>query len=121
MPVGLCADGLPLVLVPPFPVLQEAGRDAVRLALQGDPGAIGYFRATDASPCYFCVLMAGRGTVYKSKRTAAFGAHPHCYCQAVPIFSRRYQLPATNDRFARMRRDFWGGSLADWRTYYGNT
>ncbi|MFJ7909032.1 hypothetical protein [Kitasatospora sp. NPDC096204] len=99
-------------------LVQDAGRDAVHLALQDDPGAIGYFRATDASPCYFCALMAGRGAVYKSKRTAAFGAHPHCHCQAVPIFSRRYRLATENDRFARMWREFGGGSLADWRTYY---
>ncbi|MFI9786824.1 hypothetical protein ACIHEI_25465 [Kitasatospora sp. NPDC051984] len=63
--------------------------------------------------------MAARGAVYKSKRTAAFGAHRHCHCQAVPIFSRRYQLPAENRKFDRMLRDFGGGSLADWRIFYG--
>ncbi|MFJ7275314.1 hypothetical protein [Kitasatospora sp. NPDC098663] len=102
-------------------LVQDAGRDAIHAALQDDPGAIGYYRKTDASPCYFCALMAGRGAVYKSKRTAAFGAHPHCHCQAVPIFSRRYQLPAENGKFSRMWRDFGGGSLADWRTYYSTT
>ncbi|MER7705458.1 hypothetical protein ABTX81_21520 [Kitasatospora sp. NPDC097605] len=102
-------------------LVQDGGRDAVHIALQDDPGAIGYYRKTDDSPCYFCALMAGRGAVYKSKRTAAFGAHPHCHCQAVPIFSRRYQLPAENDKFTRMWRDFGGGSLADWRTYYRTT
>ncbi|MFJ6622328.1 hypothetical protein ACIQOW_32700 [Kitasatospora sp. NPDC091335] len=102
-------------------LVQDAGRDAIHSALQDDPGAIGYYRKTDASPCYFCALMAGRGAIYKSKRTAAFGAHPYCHCQAVPIFSRRYQLPAANDRFSRMWRDFGGGSLADWRTYYSKT
>ncbi|WP_051742948.1 hypothetical protein [Kitasatospora sp. MBT66] len=102
-------------------LVQDGGRDAIHAALQDDPGAIGYYRATDASPCYFCALMAGRGAVYKSKRTAAFGAHPHCHCQAVPIFSRRYQLPAENGKYSRMWRDFGGGSLADWRTYYSTT
>ncbi|WP_406111259.1 hypothetical protein [Kitasatospora purpeofusca] len=102
-------------------LVQDGGRDAIHTALQDDPGAIGYYRATDASPCYFCALMAGRGAVYKTRATAAFGAHPHCHCQAVPIFSRRYQLPAANDKFARMWRDFGGGSLADWRTHYRTT
>ncbi|MGW2539386.1 VG15 protein [Kitasatospora sp. NPDC001574] len=102
-------------------LVQDAGRDAIHAAIQGDPGAIGYYRKTDASPCCFCALMAGRGAVYKSERTAAFGPHPNCHCQPIPIFSRRYQLPAENDRFARMWRDFGGGSLADWRTYYSNT
>ncbi|WP_344339083.1 hypothetical protein [Kitasatospora putterlickiae] len=102
-------------------LVQDGGRDMIHNALQDDPGAIGYYRATDASPCYFCALMAGRGAVYKSKRTAAFGAHPHCHCQAVPIFSRRYQLPAENTQFARMWKRFGGGSLADWRTYYSMT
>ncbi|WP_051742902.1 hypothetical protein [Kitasatospora sp. MBT66] len=102
-------------------LVQDGGRDMIHTALQDDPGAIGYFRVTDAGPCYFCALMAGRGAVYKSKRTAAFGAHPHCHCQAVPIFSRRYQLPAENGTFSRMWSDFGGGSLADWRTYYGKT
>ncbi|WP_159400756.1 hypothetical protein [Streptomyces sp. XY431] len=102
-------------------LVQDGGRDAIHAALQDDPGAIGYFRVTDASPCYFCALMAGRGAVYKSRRTAAFGAHPHCHCQAAPIFSRRYQLPSENTKFSRMWRDFGGGSLADWRTYYSTT
>ncbi|MFI2609668.1 hypothetical protein [Kitasatospora sp. NPDC018619] len=102
-------------------LVQDGGRDAIHAALQDDPGAIGYYRKTDSSPCYFCALMASRGAVYKSKRTAAFGAHPHCHCQAVPIFSRRYQLPAENGRFASMWRRFGGGSLADWRTYYSKT
>ncbi|MFD9687899.1 hypothetical protein ACFWXO_19320 [Kitasatospora sp. NPDC059088] len=101
-------------------LVQDGGRDAIHTALQDDPGAIGYFRKTDASPCYFCALMAGRGAIYKSKRTAAFGAHPHCHCQPIPIFSRRYQLPIENGRFSRMWRDFGGGSLADWRTYYSD-
>ncbi|MFF4815079.1 hypothetical protein ACFY2K_10880 [Kitasatospora sp. NPDC001309] len=102
-------------------LVQDGGRDMIHNALQDDPGAIGYYRKTDTSPCYFCALMAGRGAVYKSKRTAAFGAHPHCHCQAVPIFARRYQLPSENSRFSRMWRDFGGGSLADWRTYYSKT
>ncbi|MFD0400154.1 hypothetical protein ACFVHI_18990 [Kitasatospora sp. NPDC127121] len=102
-------------------LVQDGGRDVIHTALQDDPGALGYYRKTDSSPCHFCALMASRGAVYKSKRTAAFGAHPHCHCQAVPIFSRRYQLPAENGRFSRMWRDFGGGSLADWRTYYSKT
>ncbi|MFB7947041.1 hypothetical protein ACFC6L_19235 [Kitasatospora phosalacinea] len=102
-------------------LVQDGGRDMIHNALQDDPGAIGYYRKTDASPCYFCALMASRGAVYKSRSTAAFGAHPHCHCQAVPIFSRRYQLPSENDTFARMWREFGGGSLADWRTYYRKT
>ncbi|WP_158844782.1 hypothetical protein [Streptomyces sp. NRRL WC-3742] len=102
-------------------LVQDAGRTMIHTALQDDPGAIGYYRKTDSSPCYFCALMAARGAVYKSKRTAAFGAHPHCHCQAVPIFSRRYRLPAENEMFARMWREFGGGSLADWRTHYTKT
>ncbi|WP_406087408.1 hypothetical protein [Kitasatospora purpeofusca] len=102
-------------------LVQDGGRDAIHAALQDDPGALGYYRKTDASPCYFCALMASRGAVYKSRRTAAFGPHPHCHCQVVPIFSRRYQLPAENDAFARMWKRFGGGSLADWRTYYSTT
>ncbi|MFJ5233968.1 hypothetical protein ACIQBJ_29205 [Kitasatospora sp. NPDC088391] len=102
-------------------LVQDGGRNMIHNALQDDPGALGYYRKTDASPCYFCALMASRGAVYKSRSTAAFGAHPHCHCQAVPIFSRRYQLPAENDRYARMWREFGGGSLADWRTYYRKT
>lgn len=102
-------------------IVQDGGRDMINNALQDDPGAIGYYRVTEGSPCYFCALMAARGAVYKSKRTAAFGAHPHCHCQAVPIFSRRYQLPDANAKFAGMWREFGGGSLADWRTHYTKT
>ncbi|MFF2619837.1 hypothetical protein [Kitasatospora sp. NPDC058046] len=101
-------------------VVQDGGRNTVHAALHNDPGAIGYYRKTGSSPCYFCALMASRGAVYKSRGTAAFGPHSRCHCQVVPIFSRRYQLPAENTKYARMWHDFGGGSLADWRTYYAS-
>ncbi|GGQ68023.1 hypothetical protein GCM10010195_24620 [Kitasatospora griseola] len=60
--------------------------------------------------------LAARGAG-AAPTTLGSRAHPHC--QAVPIFSRRYRLPDENAKFARMWQVFGGGSLADWRTYYG--
>lgn len=48
-----------------------------------DPEAAGWQRVTRGKTCGFCVMLAGRGAVYK-KDTADFAAHGHCDCAAVP-------------------------------------
>lgn len=46
---------------------------------------------TGADNCYFCVMLASRGAVYRSRRAALSDEylrtyHDHCDCMAVPIF-----------------------------------
>lgn len=66
----------------------DVGRQTVQQAVRQDPEALGWARVTDAHPCAFCAMLAGRGPVYRSEKTAAFQAHNHCACVAAPVFSR---------------------------------
>ena len=51
---------------------------------------VGYQRVTSGSPCAFCAMLASRGAVYKSERTAGEGNayHDSCACTAAPLYSR---------------------------------
>lgn len=63
----------------------NAGRDTLILSTAADKRARGWRRITDANPCSFCSMLAGRGAVY-SADTADFQAHDHCGCTAEPTF-----------------------------------
>ena len=63
----------------------NAGRDTLILSTASDKRARGWRRITDANPCSFCSMLAGRGAVY-SAETADFQAHDHCGCSAEPTF-----------------------------------
>jgi hypothetical protein len=65
----------------------DVGRQTVQQAVLDDFEALGWARVTDAKPCAFCALLASRGPVYKSERTAAFQAHNHCACMPAAVFS----------------------------------
>lgn len=67
-------------------LVMDAARDTVIGNVRRDPKAVGWARVTEASPCSFCAMLATRGAVYKSQRTADFKSHDHCRCQATPTF-----------------------------------
>lgn len=66
----------------------NGGREVTRRAMLEDPAAWGWARVTDADPCEFCRMLAERGPVYKSARSAgAFRQwHDGCACQVVVVF-----------------------------------
>ncbi|MEV6830697.1 hypothetical protein [Amycolatopsis sp. NPDC051102] len=84
-----------------------AGRDVVDNALRADPAARGWLRVTAADPCWFCAMLASRGAVYLSQRSASTRGgtdepyHDGCGCQAEPVF-RTAVLPETSQRFAAL-------------------
>jgi len=66
----------------------NAGRTTVFGSVVVDPAALGWARITDADPCDFCKMLAGRGLVYKTERSAG-GLnrwHDGCACAVVPLF-----------------------------------
>jgi len=63
-------------------VLQPA-RDTVVQSVAADPKATGWHRQTAPGACNFCVMLAGRGGVYRKESSASFAAHGHCHCVAV--------------------------------------
>lgn len=63
-------------------VLANAKRDRKK--------GVRFARVTSArSTCAFCLMLAGRGAVYHSRKTAGElnRFHPHCSCKIVPSFS----------------------------------
>lgn len=61
----------------------QPGRDTVAVSAVEDPVASGWQRVTQGETCRFCVGLAARGAVYRQE-SAAFAAHGHCDCTAVP-------------------------------------
>lgn len=71
----------------------EGGRSVIRDSIERDDRATGYARVTDNDPCAWCAMLASRGPVYKSAKTAGDPRqggdryHDLCGCQAVPSFT----------------------------------
>lgn len=63
-------------------VIQPA-RDTISRSSMADPRASGWHRQAQADACSFCRMLVGRGGVYR-RESAAFAAHAHCNCVAVP-------------------------------------
>lgn len=78
----------------------EGGRSVMQRSIEEDEQATGWARVTDGDPCAWCAMLASRGPVYKSERTAGrdtnarfegdgeFKYHDHCACQAWPAFTQ---------------------------------
>lgn len=62
-------------------------RDTILGNRSRDPEAVGWKRLANPGACGFCRMLAGRGTVYRS-RTVRFASHANCYCSAVPVFGK---------------------------------
>lgn len=89
----------------------DAGRHTIVTNVQRDPKAHGWARLTEAAPCSFCALLAIRGAVYRSDRSADFKAHDHCRCHAEPLFAP-YEPSAQIRQWQQLYRDSTTGGNA---------
>lgn len=64
-----------------------AARETVRRNSFIDPRGTGFQRVARPGACDFCLMLVGRGAVYK-KETAFFASHGDCNCAAVPSWDR---------------------------------
>lgn len=80
----------------------DTGRDTVIGNVQRDPVAKGWARLTEPDPCYFCAMLAARGAVYRSKKTAGFEAHDNCRCHVEPWFRGAYEPTAKVREWQRL-------------------
>lgn len=83
--------------------MRHAGNGAnetITATAEADRQALGWARATSASPCSFCALVAGRGPVYKSEGTANFEPHDACNCRPEVVYRDDAQWPPGSQRFA---------------------
>ncbi|AYG02375.1 hypothetical protein [Gryllotalpicola protaetiae] len=82
--------------------------------------SIGYARMPFGGACAFCVMLASRGAVYHSARTAGGATrnrpaeqfHDHCRCSIVPV-KRGEELPFDVDYYARLYQESAGGSTRE--------
>lgn len=77
-------------------LISNGARQAVLRSVDADAKAVAWMRVTSANPCAFCSMLAGRGAIYRTQKTADFEAHSHCSCVAAPVFSRE-DVKATRD------------------------
>ena len=61
-------------------------RDSITGNTRQDRDAIGWSRVARPGACKFCLMLAGKGSVYRSESTAIFAAHGNCHCAARPEF-----------------------------------
>jgi hypothetical protein len=81
----------------------DFGRDQVVASLAGDDAALGFRRIARPEACYFCLSLAIREPLYKTRSTAGQVLSPNtsaqvnryhynCQCQVVPVFTREVVL-----------------------------
>lgn len=82
-------------------MIADAASDEQMAAVEADPQAIGWARVTRPGACAFCLMLATRGPVYGSKKTANFRAHVAvdgkggtCHCTVEPLWRGVYEPPA---------------------------
>lgn len=74
------------------------GRMTLIEATRRDPRAMGWQRVTSGDSCVFCRMLASRGAVYKSERSADFEAHGSCACTVEPVY-RDSAFPEQAERY----------------------
>lgn len=75
-------------------LVMDAGRLEIITAADEDREAKGWARVVRPEACSFCLILAARGPIYKSRESASFKAHMRfdgkggdCRCTPQPIFS----------------------------------
>ncbi|MET8684840.1 hypothetical protein ABZV77_11540 [Streptomyces sp. NPDC004732] len=100
-------------------ITEDGGREAISEAVDHDRKALAYMRVPNPGACYFCLMLASRGAVYKSKHSAGDHEvrkfHPNCQCAAVPIFTRSYEYPAAVKHAVEFWKNNWNGDMRDFR------
>lgn len=91
----------------------NGGRTTILDSVSADPKGLAYLRVTAASPCAYCALLASRGPVYISKKSALMGSrgakyHRSCGCTAEPVFDREAAWPGKGREYA----DVWSQAKA---------
>lgn len=85
-------------------LILNGGRDTIQRSIQADKQALGYARVASGSACSFCALIASRGPVYKSSKSAGSGHsyHDHCNCGVEPVYSRDAAWPDNSRKYEEL-------------------
>lgn len=83
---GAKSQGLVRVAGALTKLVLSGGRMTITGAVDRDPRALGWARVTSGDPCTFCRMLASRGPVYKSEKSADFEAHDHDACMPEAVY-----------------------------------
>jgi hypothetical protein len=64
----------------------NGGRRTIIDTVARDPQALGWSRITSSGACAFCRMLAGRGAVYKTEKSADFHPHDSCACNPEALY-----------------------------------
>lgn len=65
----------------------DAGHDTIVDNVGRDRKAKGWARIAEPGCCSFCAMLASRGAVYSSEKSADFRAHDHDRCHVEPVWN----------------------------------
>lgn len=91
-------------------------RDTITQNARLDPDAAGWRRIANPGACRFCVMLAGRGAVYK-RPSVQFAAHENCHCSAQPVWSTDDTLEASGFQYMASLRQRTPAQRAKLREY----
>lgn len=110
--------------------VMNGARQVVDYAHSNDKRILLYARGTSGNPCAFCAMLASRGFVYWSSRSASRtyrdggmrSYHDNCHCFPIARWSKASQLPELNAYFERMWPEVTGDAtgkekLRVWRRW----
>lgn len=89
--------------------VKASGRNTIELNVERDPALARFARVpTGAKTCKFCLMLASRGAIYLSQKTADDAYHGHCDCQAIPVWDDNdlpegYNPDALYEEFKRLQ------------------
>jgi hypothetical protein len=93
-------------------MVAEGARETIADNVDKDPAKPTYARHASANACAFCSLIASRGAVYRTARSAGEGRkfHDHCHCVPVAVWPNEKYEPAPyvktwEDAYRKSRRD----------------
>lgn len=92
----------------------QPGRDTIADSVDADPARPRWARVPHGKSCAFCMLVAGRGAVYRSEATALRSFHDGCNCTPEPVWKGgelSYDPGDYRRLYSAARRDAKSGDL----------
>lgn len=93
----------------------DGGRKVVRRAVDLDHEAVGWARVLNVDPCYFCAMLASRGSVYKHtsfthsndlfEGEGVAKVHDACRCGMRPVYSQSDKRDPTSEALWRLWKE----------------
>lgn len=83
------------------------GRQTIQQTVRRSGQIVGYRRVTVGKTCPFCTMLASRGAVYKSEKTAGDEGnayHDHCNCTSEPLYRQEPEPPEVVELYERWQQ-----------------